>query len=230
MCLPGLMNQPDDKTFLCLEKSPAEMDRLWADGWRHFGIYFFRYRSAIHGDKQFSVIPLRVDLRQAALSRSQRRVLAKNLDLKIEFRPTTISAEKHELFERHRLRFSENMPESLDDFLSPVPDSVPCVNLELCVYHDDRLLGVTFLDIGQAATSAVYAMFDPAEPKRSLGIFMMLQSMAFSRERGFRYYYPGYAYREPFAYDYKKRLRGLQYLDWEIGWQPYVEDAIASRG
>jgi arginine-tRNA-protein transferase len=84
------------------------------------------------------------------------------------------------------------------------------------------LIGVTYLDIGQTATSAVYAMFDPAEAKRSLGILMMLRSIVFSRERGYRYYYPGYAYREPSAYDYKKRFMGLEYLDWTAGWKPYV--------
>jgi leucyl-tRNA---protein transferase len=54
---------------------------------------------------------------------------------------------------------------------------------------------------------------------------MMLHSIQFSRERGRRYYYPGYAYYEPFAYDYKKRLTGLEYLDWDAGWKPYVNAA-----
>ncbi|HVO96030.1 MAG TPA: hypothetical protein VMT22_24455 [Terriglobales bacterium] len=216
----------DDKNFLCLDAAPRDMDRLWATGWRHFGIYFFRYRSATHGDQQFSVLPLRVDLQRFVLTRSQKRVLAKNADVRILFRPTAITKEKERLFELHRLRFTENIPSSLENFLSPVPDSIPCVNLELCVYQGKKLIGATFLDIGQIATSAVYAMFDPAEAKRSLGILMMLQSIAFSRERGFRYYYPGYAYREPFAYDYKKRLRGLEYLDWQTGWQPYANEAV----
>jgi len=79
----------------------------------------------------------------------------------------------------------------------------------------ERLQGVTFLDVGQTATSAVYAIFDPAETKRSLGILMMLRSLEFSRQRGYRYYYPGYAYQEPFIYDYKKRFIGLEYLDWK---------------
>ncbi|HEU4638622.1 MAG TPA: GNAT family N-acetyltransferase, partial [Candidatus Binatia bacterium] len=137
-------------------------------------------------------------------------------------RPTFVDTEKQALFLKHRRRFKENVPTSLDDFLSPVPDSVPCANLELCIYLRDRLIGVTFLDLGQTATSAVYAIFDPAEAKRSLGILMMLHSIHFSRARGCRYYYPGYAYREPFAYDYKKRFTGLEYLDWTRGWQPYV--------
>jgi arginine-tRNA-protein transferase len=137
-------------------------------------------------------------------------------------RRSSIDRAKERLFDQHKRRFTENVPSSLHDFLSPVPDSVPCANLELCVYSGQRLIGATFLDIGESATSAVYAIFDPAEEKRSVGILMMLHSIRFSRERGCRYYYPGYAYREPFAYDYKKRFAGLEFLDWESGWKPYT--------
>ena len=95
--------------------------------------------------------------------------------------------------------------------------------MELCIYLRNKLLGVTFLDLGATATSAVYAIFDPTEAKRSLGIFMMLHSIEFSHRNGYRYYYPGYAYREPFAYDYKKNFIGLEYFDWAGGWRPYVK-------
>jgi arginine-tRNA-protein transferase len=213
----------DDQSFLCMDSSPAEMDEFWAEGWRHFGILFFRYRTALHGGKQFSTLPLRVDLGRFALSRSQKRVLAKNRDAKVLIRPTFIDGNKKALFLKHRVRFKENVPSSLDDFLSPVPASAPCANLELCIYLGEKLAGVTFFDLGQTATSAVYAMFDPAEAKRSLGILMMLYSIRFSRERGYRYYYPGYAYREPFTYDYKKNFIGLECLDWTAGWRPYAK-------
>ena len=212
----------DDQNFLYLEATPEEMDQFWAEGWRHFGILFFRYRTATHGGKRFSVLPLRISLERFILSRSQKRVLAKNQDTRMLLRPTFFDAEKEALFLRHRRRFKENVPTSLDNFLSPVPDSVPCLNRELCIYHQERLIGVTFLDLGHKATSAVYAVFDPLEKKRSLGILMMLHSIRFSRERGCRYYYPGYAYREPFSYDYKKNFSGLEYLDWSKGWQPYA--------
>jgi arginine-tRNA-protein transferase len=105
--------------------------------------------------------------------------------------------------------------------MSPDPSAAPCPNLELCVYHGEKLLAATFLDIGATATSAVYAIFDPEASKRSLGILMMLHSIQFSIEGGCRYYYPGYAYREPFTYDYKKRFAGLEYLDWSRGWKTY---------
>ena len=213
----------DDQSFLCLNAPAAKMDQLWAEGWRHFGILFFRYRVAAHGDKQFSVLPLRIDLERFALTRSQKRVLAKNRDTRTMIRPAIVDGVRTRLFAKHALRYKENIPSSLFNFMSPVPASVPCRNLELCIYLDDTLAGVTYLDIGQTATSAVYAMFDPAESKRSLGVFMMLQSIQFSRAHGRRYYYPGYAYREPSAYDYKKRFTGLEYLDWTRGWKPYVK-------
>jgi arginyl-tRNA--protein-N-Asp/Glu arginylyltransferase len=217
-----MSNSKREQNFLCLGVAPADMDRLWTEGWRHFGIFFFRYRQSTHGQRDFHVLPLRIDLDRFVLSRSQKRVLRTNRDAQMVVAPARIDAAKEALFAKHRRRFTENAPSSLRDFLSPVPDSVPCRNLELCVYKDDRLMGVTFLDIGENATSAVYAIFDPGEAKRSLGILMMLYSIQFSRERGYRYYYPGYAYREPFNYDYKKRFAGLEYLEWEYGWRPYA--------
>lgn len=212
-----------DQSFFCTEASPAAMDRYWADGWRHFGILFFRYSHAIHEGQRFTVLPLRIDLERFALTRSQKRVLGKNRDISVRVRPSFIDAEKTALFFRHRKRFQENAPSSLDDFLSPEPASIPCRNVELCIYLRSKLLGVTFLDLGETATSAVYAIFEPSEARRSLGILMILHSIDFSRRHGYRYYYPGYAYREPFTYDYKKNFTGLEYLDWNNGWHPYVK-------
>jgi len=211
----------DDEHFFCLRASPGRMDQLWADGWRHFGVIFLRYRTSEHAGRRYTVLPLRIDLEGFELRRSQKRILAKNRDLRVILRPSSIDIEKEAVFEKHRLRFNENVPTSLFNFMSPDPTATPCPNLELCVYQDDQLLGVTFLDIGVMATSGVYAFFDPAAAQRSLGILMMLQSIQFSKERGCRYYYPGYAYREPFTYDYKKRFNGLECLDWERGWKPY---------
>jgi len=199
------------------------MDRYWADGWRHFGILFFRYASAFHESKRFTVLPLRIDLECFAPTRSQKRVLAKNRDTEIRLRPSFVDSEKTELFLRHRRRFRRDAPTALDEFLSPDPASIPCRNVELCIYRGSTLLGVTFLDLGATATSAVYAIFDPAEAKRSLGILMILQSIEFSLRRGYRYYYPGYAYREPFTYDYKKNFTGLEYFDWAGAWRPYIK-------
>lgn len=210
-----------DQSFHCRKATPEQMDALWAQGWRHFGTAFFRYAVAFHNGSLFSVLPLRLNLNRFTPSRSQKRVLARNRDLAVVIRDSSIDETKEDLFRRHRERFTFNVPDSLYDFLSVRPATVPCRNQEVCVYDGSRLLAISFMDIGSRATSGVYAMFDPQEANRSLGIFLILQSVRYARELGCHYYYPGYAYREPSVYDYKKKFSGLEYLDWGKGWQPY---------
>lgn len=210
-----------NQAFEARAATPEQMDELWAAGWRHFGTYFFRYSLAEYRERICTVTPLRIPLAQFTISRSQQRILAKNRDVQVIIRDTTIDQSKNDLFLRHRERFDHNVPDSLYTFLSHRPANVPCRNQELCVYDGERLLAASFLDIGAKATSAVYAMFEPEEHKRSLGIFTMLKAIEYSEQLGCTYYYPGYAYREPSVYDYKKRFTALEYLDWDAGWRPY---------
>ncbi len=208
--------------FVRSRATPEQMDLLWAHGWRHFGNYFFRYSASRHRDGIRTVMPLRVDLSKFAPSRSQKRALARNRDLQIVIRNSSIDPVKEDLFYRHRERFKENIPDSIYDFFSEEPSVSPCRNHEICVYNDDRLLAISFLDIGGSSTSAVYAMFEPSESKRSLGIYTMLESIRYSRELGCRYYYPGYAYHEPSFYDYKKNFAGSERYDWKQGWKLFT--------
>ena len=167
--------------FLANKVTAPEMDMLWAEGWRHFGEYFFRYSIAEHDSELCHVQPLRMELSRFLPSRSQKRTLGNNQDLQVVIREAVIDAAKEALFDRHRKRFKDNVPDSLRTFLSAQPASVPCRNQEICAYQGDRLLAVSFLDIGETATSAVYAAFEPAEHKRSLGIFTMLRAIEHSR-------------------------------------------------
>ncbi|MCI0524078.1 MAG: arginine-tRNA-protein transferase [Acidobacteria bacterium] len=215
--------------FMRAKVTPEQMDFLWASGWRHFGTYFFRYSSSGHWGGVRTVMPLRIELARFISSRSQKRVTARNSALRIVVRDTFIDADKENLFYRHRQRFKENIPDSIYEFLSEEPAVKPCSNREICVYDGDRMVAASFLDIGGSATSAVYAMFEPSESKRSLGIFTMLEAIRYSRELGCKYYYPGYAYREPSVYDYKKNFAGSEYYDWKEGWKPFTGRETAER-
>ena len=213
-----------DQSFRCDNVAPSQMDELWSFGWRHFGEYFFRYSLATHNGHVCRVIPLRIDLNKFSPSRSQKRVLSKNRDVKIIVRDTLLDELKADLFYRHRNRFSNNIPDSIYDFLAVDAATVPCMNREICVYSGERLIATSFLDIGFASTSAVYAMFDPVESKRSLGILTMLEAIRYTRELNCSYYYPGYAYVGSSSYEYKKNFSGLEFLDWEKGWRHYTKE------
>jgi arginine-tRNA-protein transferase len=224
------MDSSQEEYFVRWRVAPREMDALWAGGWRHFGPVFFRYRRAEYGGRGCTVLPLRVDLARFGPSRSQRRVLAANRDAHVRVVPTRVTDEMEEMFERHKSRFTDHVPDSLDDFLSFDPARVPCRNRAICVYLAGRLAAVSFLDVGARATSAVYAMFEPDESRRSLGIFTMLEAIRYSRARGCRHYYPGYACVEPSVYDYKKNFAGLECYDWHGAWRPADAPGSAERG
>ena len=198
--------------------TPVQMDLLLADAWRHFGTHFFRYSLGVYRNEIRRVMPLRIRLAEFTLSKSQRRVLRKNEDLRVEIRPIAITAESEELFHRHKERFEHGVPESIYDFLSHEPANIPTDGREVAVYHGDRLVAVSYFDAGRLTTSGIYAIFDPDEADRRLGIFTMLKEIEYSIDTGRQFYYHGYAYEGESFYDYKKRFSALERFDWEGNW------------
>lgn len=218
--------------FYAVKVSPSFMDRLWAEGWRHFGALFFRYSRFIEGDKRLTIIPVRVNVSSFRLSKSQRRIYRKNRDLDLKIQPVQIDETRERLFELHKTRFKTNPPSSLDVFLGgKIMPGFVCEMLEFSLWFNDKLIAASYLDIGSKATSSVYAMFDPAFSRRSLGIYTMLLEIEFSKNNGFNYYYHGYASLEPSVYDYKKCLSGLEYYDWKSEkWKTYEEGVGLNYG
>lgn len=216
------MTPPLDDAFICAAVPAEVMDQAWAAGWRHFGRYFFRYstQESSDGDLQ-TITPLRIDLAACTFTKSQRRVLSKNTDLRSDIVPAAINGEMCELFQRHKQRFTHNIPDTLETFLGPDPAHGPCECRMLRVFDGARLIAVSFFDVGQQAASSVYAMFEPEYARRSLGIFTMLLEIQHCREAGLHWLYPGYATREASVYDYKKQFCGTEFLDWSAGaWLP----------
>jgi len=201
--------------------TPSQLDALLAAGWRHFGTQFFRYSLGIYEFDIRRVIPLRIRLAHFSLSKSQRRVLRENADTVVDIRPIHVTSESTELFERHKQRFKSGIPDSIYDFLGT---AMPCDALEMDVRLDDRLVSVSYFDVGELAVSAIYGMFDPEFSPRSLGIFTMLKEIEFARDMGKELYYQGYSYSGPSFYDYKKRFRGTERFDWDGTWEIFTGD------
>lgn len=198
--------------------TPAQLDMLLADGWRHFGTHFFRYNLGMYEDEIRRVLPLRIRLGGFKFSKSQRRVLRRNSELDVKIQPIGITDETHDLFDRHKLRFKHGVPNTIYDFLSPDPANEPTKGLEVDVRRDGKLLAASFFDAGKTSVSSIYGVFDPTETSRSLGIFTMLKEIEYALETGKQYFYPGYAYESESFYDYKKRFSALEQFDWNGNW------------
>ena len=210
-----------NEEFYADKIDPSQLDELLAQGWRHFGTQFFRYSLGVYESDIRRVIPLRIRLDQFSLSRSQRRVLNRNQDVSVDIRPIEINNEVMELFDRHRGRFSFGVPNSIYDFLSPDPSRIPCEGLEVAVHLGSRLVAASYFDVGEHSVSAIYGMFDPELPRRSLGIFTMLKEIEYAGASGKTLYYQGYSYEGRSFYDYKKRFSGTECFDWHGNWMPF---------
>ena len=208
-----------NEEFYASGVSPQQLDALLSSGWRHFGTHFFRYNLGFYEREVRLVIPLRIDLKSFSLSKSQRRIVSKSQDLQTVIRPIEITAEKKSLFEKHKSRFKDSVPDSLYDFLSCDAARVPCEAKEICVYENEKLLAVSFCAVGAKAISSIYAMFEPTETRRSLGIYTMLLEIKYAQKNKKDFYYQGYAYEGNSFYDYKKRFSGLEKYDWRGNWE-----------
>ena len=200
---------------------PEQMDALLELGWRHFGTHFFRYNVGfLEVDLRF-VIPLRIRLKDFSFSKSQRKVLRKNQDLDVTISPAEITEEVEDLFDRHKARFDHSVPNSIFDFMSFEPATVPCEAKEIRVTRNGELVALSYFDVGISSTSGIYGMFDPAITDRSLGIFTMLKEIEYSIGTGREFYYLGYAYEGDSFYDYKKRFRASEAFDWDSDWTDF---------
>lgn len=211
-----------NENFLSSSVPPEELDRLLAAGWRHFGQYFFRYSIAFHDGRYRMVMPLRIRLEDFLLTKSLRRIVRRNSDLDLVSRPIRLDPEKHGLFEIHKQRFRIGRPESLLHFLDRNASEVPCRGTEFCLYSPSgKLLAASFIDEAEQSVSAIYAMFDPAESRRSLGICTLLMEIEHAARTGRKFLYLGYAYEGGSFYDYKKRFPATERYDWKGNWKEF---------
>ena len=224
------MNKLVNEYFFHSSVSAKDMDLVWSEGWRHFGKYFYRYsrvqETTQEGYKH--VLPLRINVNDFVLQNSHKRILKKNKHLNLRILPAFVNHDVNILFEKHKQRFSSNIPENIHVFVSKEPAYIPCECLSLCIYDQNKLIGISYLDIGQTSCSSVYQCYDPSYPKNSLGIYMVLQSLAYAKEHKKSLYYPGYAYHEASHYDYKKKFNALTYYDWKGQWLDYEASKSSS--
>ena len=213
-----------NEAFEAEQVTPGNLDTLLANGWRHFGTYFFRYNIGFLDFDIRRVIPLRTRLSEFSLSKSQRRVLRRNEDLDVFIRRIGIDRAAEDLFHRHKQRFDHNIPETIYDFVERDTTAAPCQTQEVCAYKNGELIAASYFDLGARSVSGIYAIFEPTEASRSLGIFTMIKEIEYAHHAGKDFYYQGYSYEGESFYDYKKRFRGTEMFDWNGNWKAFTTE------
>lgn len=190
---------------------PEALDRYLSEGWRALGqrLYQADYIQ-IEPGRLSNLIPTRLPLAGHSWGKRQRKLLRDNRRFfRIEYGPACLGPEKDAVNQSYALLHPEKTMEDLRYHLEYEGRAV--INTwETRVYLDRRLVAFSFFDLGHEAAYSKAGIYDPALSAFSLGLFTLLLEVDFCKERGLRYFYPGYVSPDTPQFDYKHRIGDLE--------------------
>ncbi len=156
----------------------------------------------------------RVSTQRFQPSRSQKRCIARNEDLRVHSVPAALTREYFDLYSsylqaRHRDGGMDHaLPEDFERFL--FTEWSPTRFIE---FRDGSgLLALAVTDFCSDGLSAVYTFFDPAQASRSLGSFAILNQIRIAQEQKLPFVYLGYWIEDHPKMHYKRSYRPLEVL------------------
>ncbi len=180
-------------------------------GFRRSGRHIYRP----HCKDCQACISVRIPASEFGPSKSQKRVLARNKDLRMRVLAPQFSQEYYELYSRYiskRHADGDMYPPSIDQFNSFLVEG----DQESCFLEfrapDNQLLALAVTDFLENGLSAIYTFYDPDDTRRSLGTYAILAQIEEARRRGVKYLYLGYWVRECRKMNYKIAFRPTELL------------------
>ena len=149
-------------------------------------------------------------------TQSMRRVMRRNRDLAEKELDNSPTREQFRLFRlylkaRHDANGMADM--TFRDYCEMVADSPVQTKIsEFRSKQDGKLIAVVLFDRMSDHLSMVYSFFDPREPKRGLGTFVILRHIAKARAEGLTYCHLGYWIKNSPQMAYKSRFLPQQRL------------------
>lgn len=196
-------------------------EKLLAEGWDRIGKSFLRRRFyySDYGTTKLECMPLRYNLTiPFEFTKKQKKILAKNQDLKTIIRPLQLDDEQLALFDAwEEYRFQSYS--SIHSWI--VSETIPFPSYQVCVYDKDRLIAVSYFDIAGKTQYSTIAAYLPEESHRNLGYFTLFKEIEFALQNKRKYHHPGYAYYNNPVFDYKKTIPNAEGYCWiEKRWIP----------
>ena len=175
-----------------LESIPeSAYESMLADGWRRSGTSLYQN----HCPGCQCCTPARIPVNAFRPSRSQRRVLRRNVDTAVEVVSPATNPDTFNLYQRYvQARHSPVAPggaanaalgaseyatlEQFEEFLVTSPLNTRAMDYLVA----DRLVGVGWIDVLPNGLSSVYFAFEPDESRRSLGTYSIMKEIDLARE------------------------------------------------
>ncbi len=183
-----------------------EFDEAMAGGLRRSGIFLYHTACKLCSACE----PSRVDVSKFVWRDSFKRVLKRgDRSLQIALNRPSLDARRLQLFNLHRSQRGLGDPDGQyrpEDYQNFLVDSCLTQSMEWSFSLDGDLMGVSIVDFGRIALSAVYTYFAPQHSKFSLGTYSVLKQIEFARDSGMQYAYLGLYVAENKHLNYKARF------------------------
>ena len=102
------------------------------------------------------------------------------------------NANKEALYAQHKARFKGFIHNTLTDYLSAGFQGTVFDTREVCVYDGDRLIAVSYFDLGEQSMASLLGLYDESYSKYSLGTYTLLKEAEYGKRTGRKWFYPGY--------------------------------------
>lgn len=162
-------------------------------------------------------ISIRQRVGDFVLSKSHRRVIAKNAQTSITIARPSISDEKLWLYNKyHQVMESKKgwsyQEMSADSYCESFVDGFCDFGYEISYKIAGKLVGVGYFDLLDNAISATYFFYDHTFAKLSLGTFNILTQLLIAKSKNLSYFYPGYWIKNHHSMGYKERFSPFEVL------------------
>lgn len=172
------------------EDPAASYDLLIRHGFRRSGTHVYRP----HCDQCEECIALRIEAAGFSPGRGQRRIRARNRDLRVAEIPAVFNPAHYALYQKYQNArhpggsMADASEQEYRNFLGRGWADTRFYEITL----KTRVVGVAVIDHTADGLSCVYTFYDPELEKRSLGNYAILWALEYALQCGKRYVYLGY--------------------------------------
>jgi leucyl-tRNA---protein transferase len=203
--------------------APEDLDSYLAKGWFRMGQSVFTTNFLHFKHEFYSAIWLRTDLTRHGTDKNEHKLFRQNAQFDWAISKAMPDGEKEFLFQRYKQAISFETSPSLHQLLYGKFAANIFDTYEVSLRDQGKLIATGYFDMGRTAAAGIISVYDPDYRKFSLGKFLIYLKMKFARERGIRYFYPGYFVPGYRFFDYKLTIGkdSLEYFDViSGGWFP----------
>jgi len=196
--------------------SDEAYEEMLQRGWRRFGYQFFRPVCSACTRCQ----SMRVLVDECEGSRSQKRALKANSDLRVILQKPSLSQDHLKLFDEYHedMKTRKGWPDhptDVEQYYMSFVANASSYGWELLFVEGESLIAVGLIDILPKSISSVYFYYDPTKRHRGLGVFSIMTQIELCRARDLKHLYLGYCVEECPSLAYKANYRPQEILDWD---------------